>query len=400
MSQSLNPPRDHLVVASLFLLLFLGLADNQTIPALLPMLGASLGTNVAVTGLLVVFYSLAAALAAFLIGSLSDHYGRRRFLQVGVVVFALASWLSAHSDNFTELAVARTLTGLAAGSLSTCSIAFAGDWFPYEVRGKAIGWISSAYFLALVAVPGVAVVATRFGWRRAFWVEALLACLVAGASLALPRDHVTRQSETHRIANTLKAFHSFLVRRDTSAMLMAGFLASGGMVGFITYIGQWLHLRFGLSTPAIGWVLMLGGVTAGGVSPLGGAASDRLGKRAVSIGSSVVLAVSLVLLPLLFWGLLLLAVFVAVSIAAGFRQGPLTALVTEMVPGPNRGSFVALRNICSQLGISATVSIGGLLYQRRGYAAVTLLCALMSAGVAILLTTRIIEPHAAVEPAG
>jgi predicted MFS family arabinose efflux permease len=400
MSQSLNPSVDYLVVGNLFLLLFLGLADNQTIPALLPMLGASLGTNVAVTGLLVVYYSLAAALAAFLIGSLSDHYGRRPFLQVGVVVFALASWLSAHAESFTELAVARALTGFAAGSLSTCSIAFAGDWFPYQVRGKAIGWISSAYFLASVAVPGAAIVATRFGWRRAFWLEAFLACLVAAASLALPRDHVTRQSETHRIANTLEAFGSFLSRRDTSAMLLVAFLVSGGLVGFITYIGQWLHLRFGLSTPAIGLALMLGGLTAVIGAPLGGAASDRWGKRAVSIGSNVVLAVSLFLLPLFLWGLLLLAVFVAASIAAGFRQGPLTALVTEMVPGPQRGSFVALRNICSQLGISATVSVGGLLYQRRGYVAVTSLCALMTAGVAVLLTTHIIEPHAAVEPAG
>ncbi len=391
---------DYLVVANLFLLLFLGLADNQTIPALLPMLGASLGTNVAVTGLLVVFYSLAAAFAAFLIGSLSDHYGRRRFLQVGVVVFALASWLSAHSGNFTQLALARAFTGLAAGSLSTCSIAFAGDWFPYQVRGKAIGWISSAYFLASVAVPGAAVIATRFGWRRAFWVEALFACLVAAASLTLPRDHVTRQSETHQIATTLKAFRSFLARRDTSAMLLVAFLASGGLVGFITYIGQWLHLRFGLSTPAIGGVLMLGGLTAVVGAPLGGTLSDRWGKRAVSIGSNVVLAVSLVLLPLFLWGLLLLAAFVTVSVSAGFRQGPLTALVTEMVPGPQRGSFVALRNICSQLGISATVSISGLLYERKGYAAVTSLCALMTAGVAILLTTHIIEPDAAVEPAG
>lgn len=383
---------DFLVIAILFLLLFLGLADNQTIPALLPMLGPSLDASVAVTGLLVVYYSLAAALAAFLVGSLSDHYGRRRFLQVGAAVFALASWFSAHSQNFTELSLARAFTGLAAGSLSTCSIAFAGDWFPYEVRGKAIGWISSAYFLAPVAVPGAAVIASRFGWRRAFWVEALLACLVAVASLALPRDHVNRRSESHQLTHTLVAFRSFLSRRDTSAMLVVAFLVSGGLVGFITYIGQWLHLRFGLSTPAIGWVFMLGGLTAVAGAPLGGSASDRWGKRAVSIASNVVLALALFLLPLFPWGLALLAVFVAVSMSAAFRQGPLTALVTEMVPGPQRGAFVALRNICSQLGIGATVSLGGLLYLRGGYAAVTTLSAVMTAVVAILLTTHIVEP--------
>ncbi len=384
---------DFLVIAILFLLLFLGLADNQTIPVLLPMLGSSLGTNVAVTGLLVVYYSLAAAFAAFLVGSLSDHYGRRRFLQGGVALFALSAGASAHAHNFAELALARGLTGLAAGTLSTCSIAFAGDWFAYEVRGKAIGWISSAYFLAPVVVPAAAVIATRFGWRPAFLVEALIACLVAAVSLALPRDHVARQSETHQIGNALAAFRAFLERRDTSAMLVVAFLVSGGLVGFITYIGQWLHGRFGLSTPAIGWVFMLGGITAVAGAPLGGAASDRWGKRAVSIASNLVLAVSLFLLPFIPWGLALLAVFVGVTMSAAFRQGPLTALVTEMVPGPQRGSFVALRNICSQLGIGATVSVGGLLYQRGGYVAVTSLCAVMTAGVALLLITHVGEPR-------
>lgn len=80
------------VIAGLFLLLFLGLADNQTIPALLPQLSSSLHTSVASTGLLVVFYSLAAALAAFLTGSLSDYYGRRRFLMAGAWFFMLASF--------------------------------------------------------------------------------------------------------------------------------------------------------------------------------------------------------------------------------------------------------------------------------------------------------------------
>ena len=67
--------------------------------------------------------------------------------------------------------LARALTGLAAGTLSTCSITFAADWFPYQVRGRAIGLISSAYFAApILGVPIAAQIADRFGWRRAFLV--------------------------------------------------------------------------------------------------------------------------------------------------------------------------------------------------------------------------------------
>src|SRR5205823_1973807 len=127
-------------------------------------------------------------------------------------------------------------------------------------------------------------------------------------------------------------------------------------------------------------------------APLGGVLSDRWGKRTVSIISNVFLAVTVALVPFLRWGVWLLLVFAATGLAAAFRQGPLTALMTEMVRQAQRGSFIALRNISSQLGIGAVALAGGVLYQRSGYIAVTTLCASMTALVALLLTTHIVEP--------
>jgi predicted MFS family arabinose efflux permease len=129
-------------------------------------------------------------------------------------------------------------------------------------------------------------------------------------------------------------------------------------------------------------------------APLGGILSDRWGKRAVSIASNVLLALSILLIPFMPWGIWLLGVIAGASLGAAFRQGPLTALMTEMVPGAQRGSFIALRNICSQLGIGAVALAGGVLYQHHGYVAVTTLCAAMTALVAVLLATHIAEPKA------
>jgi len=385
---------DYRVVINLFLLLFLGVADNQVIAALLPTLVSSLDISVGAAGLMVAAYSLAAAGAAFAAGPLSDHYGRRRFLLAGVLVFGVASWLSARSQSFPELMLARALTGLAAGTISTCSIAFAGDWFAYAVRGRAIGLVSSAYFAApIVGVPLAAQIADRFGWQRAFLFFAALAFGIACVSLGLPREPARSQPSSHKISATAQAFRSFLVRRDTVAALGIAFLVSGGLAGFITYIGQWLNNRFDVPTRTIGWVFMLGGLVAVAGAPLGGILSDRWGKRAVSIASNVLLAVSVALVPFLHWGIWLLVVFATTSLSAAFRQGPLTALMTEMVPAARRGTFIALRNISSQLGIGAVALAGGMLYQRHGYVAVTTLCAAMTALVAILLTTHIAEPQ-------
>ncbi len=387
-------PMDLLVIAILFSLLFLGLADNQMIAALLPALVKSFHIDVSTAGLLVVAYSVAAAVASFFSGTLSDHFGRRRFLLAGAVVFSAASWAAGESHTWNQLLLARALTGLAAGTLSTCSVTFAADWFAYNVRGRAIGLISTAYFAApILGVPIAAQVADRFGWQRAFLFFAGLAVVCSLASLRLPPEKLSPQPSSDRLRTVGRAFHSFLSRRDTVAALVISFLVSGGLVGFLTYIGEWLNSRFGLPTRTIGWVFMLGGCVAVFTAPLGGILSDRFGKRAISIVSNVLLAVAVVFVPFLPWGLALLGVFGLASLGAAFRQGPLTALMTEMVPAAQRGSFIALRNIASQTGIGATAYVGGVLFQKSGYGAVTALCAAMTAVVVVLLMTHIVEPR-------
>jgi predicted MFS family arabinose efflux permease len=385
---------DYLVIANLFLLLFLGVADNQMIAALLPSLVRTFHITVQLAGLLVVVYSTAAALASFLSGSISDHYGRRWFLVGGVAMFAAASWFSSATRGFAELMLARALTGLAAGTISTCSIAFAGDWFRYAIRGRAIGLISSAYFAApIIGVPLAGQIADRYGWRRVFVFFAILAVAVTLISATLPRDAGKLQSGLVR--RSVSVFASFFERRDLAAALAAAFLVSGGLVGFITYIGQWLSDHFGIRTGGITLVFMVGGLASLIGAPLGGILADRWTKRGVSIASNMLLAAAVAAIPLLGWGAGLFVAFGLSGLGAAFRQGPLTALMTEMVPRAERGAFIAMRNISSQLGIAAVAFAGGILYQRHGYAAVTTLCALMTFAVAALLITAIPEPPSA-----
>jgi len=383
---------NYLVIANLFLLLFLGVADNQMIAALLPVFVRSLDVSVSLAGLLVVVYSAAAAAAAFGSGALSDHYGRRGFLLVGVAGFAIASWIASRTHNFGGLMAARALTGLAAGTISTCSIAYAGDSFAYEVRGRAIGLISSAYFAApIIGVPLAGKIADRFGWRGVFVFFAGLAAVVTLITLALPKDSMAPSSHGKQRA-PLRRFRSLLLRRDLVAALSIAFLVSGGLVGFITYIGQWLNDHFHVPTGAITMVFMVGGLASLIGAPLGGILADRWGKRNVSIASNALLALAVVMIPFQHWGVWLMIVFGVTGLSAAFRQGPLTALMTELVPRNQRGSFIAARNIASQLGIGTVAFVGGLLYQRSGYPAVTTLCAAMTALVAVLLTTHIVEP--------
>lgn len=364
------------------------------IAALLPILVRAFRVSVAVAGLLVVFYAVAAAVAGFTTGTLSDHYGRRGFLLGGALVFVLASWLASRSQTFSGLIWARVLTGAAAGTISTCSLAYAGDFFEYRVRGKAIGLISIAYFAApIIGIPAGAQIAGRFGWRTTFIFFAALAAVASLASLRLKETAGRGRIVTHKLQRTAQSLRRFFRERQLAAGIVIAFLVSGGLVGFLTYIGQWLNARFGLTEKGIGWVFMLGGLAAVAGAPLGGALADRMGKRKVAILGNALLAVAVAVMPFFPWGAILLAVFALTSLGAALRQGPLTALMTELVPGSERGSFMAARAVFSQVGIAAAAFIGGVLYQHQGYAAVTGLSALMTVGVVVLLAAFISEPE-------
>lgn len=395
---------DGWVIANLFLILFIGVADNQIIAPLLPTMAASLGVSVSATGLLVVVYSLAAAGAALVAGSWSDRSGRNVFLTVALLVFSLSSWATSYTEDLAWLLLWRTLTGMAAGILSACSIAYAGDYFAYEIRGKALGYISMANSAAMVvAVPVAAYVADSLGWQKNFLGLAVAGLVISGLNVvSMPRlrphpleegNPSAREPDNARRAGMPDGIpRRFLSRPDIIACMVIAFCVSGGIVGALTYAGAWMHVQFRVTTRTIGLVFLAGGLLALVGAALGGAASDRYGKKSVGIASSILLALSLVLLPFLPWSGLLVGVFALANFAAAFRQGPVTALMTELVPRRGRGAFIAMRNVASQIGIATTALLGGILFDRFGYAGVGFLCTALTLVVVLLLTTQVQEP--------
>ena len=89
-------------------------------------------------------------------------------------------------------------------------------------------------------------------------------------------------------------------------------------------------------------------------------------------------------------GIFLFALFFFISVSAAFRQGPLEAVLTEIMPSPFRGTFIAMKNSFSQLGIGMATLLSGILFEREGYWAVCFLSAAahLLAATGMLLTLR------------
>ncbi len=392
-----RPSQGTIVIACLFLVLFLGVADSQVISPLLPGIRSQFSRTSAELGLLFTGYSLAAGISVLFWGPLSDVFGCRNGLVAGLLIFGAGSVVSWLSPDFLVLLAGRVVTGMGASMLSLNSISYAAGFFPYRTRGWAMGSIVSSYFAALIlGVPAGSWASDHLGWHAIFGVAAILAiALVVPVSAFLaPIGKVVRArrgDHTGLFSARAKAYGQFLRGRETAGALCASFFASGGAMGFLAFLGVWLHDSFGISGRQIGLVFLASGCAALLASPFAGALSDRIGKRPQFILSSGALAVLLLSLPKLQWGPLLFVAFGAVSMSAAFRQGPMEALVTELVPADSRGSYIALRNAFSQLGIALAASVSGVLFQNFGYAAVCALgcfANLAAAGLMLIVIRR------------
>ena len=388
-----RPKEDWRVLACLFSILFVGVADNQILSPLLPFIRAQFRASAPDMGLLFTGYSFCAGLAVLIWGPLSDAFGRRQGLCLGLMIFGAGSVLSSVSVDFAGLFTGRIVTGMGASMLSLNTLSYAADFFPYQNRGWAMGCIFSSYFAALIlGVPLGSWMGERFGWNIVFAAMAGLSlAALSGVYFLLPAlSRKGGSSPARPLAKCWKQYGGFLAEKTSVGALMSSFFASAGTMGFLAFLGVWLKDSFGISGSRVGFVFLVSGIAALLASPFAGFIADRIGKRLQFILSSLFLALFLFILPGMHWGWALFAVFGAISVSTAFRQGPMEAVLTEIAPSDLRGTFVALKNSFSQLGIGLAGLLSGILIEWRGYTAVCVLGAisnLMAAG-SILLTLK------------
>jgi predicted MFS family arabinose efflux permease len=364
------------VALILFGVLFLGVSDTQLVPPLLSTIAGQFQVTPGQAGIIVTSYSLAAAVFALFAGPLSDRIGRKQVLAGGLALFTAASFATYQVTTLGELTVVRTLTGFAAGTLSTCALSFAGDHYSYAQRGRAMGVLSMAYFLAFVIVaPAGALMAPRWGWQSVFGTLSVLgAAMLVVAVWKLPQTAASKGN-----APLLVSFGSHFRKPERVAGIVAAFLTSGGLVGYLTYVGAWLANERQIAIDRIALIFMLSGVAAVAASPLSGWLSDHAGKRNVIIGANLILAPVFLIVARMDWGWPLWTGIAVLGVAASARQAPLHALTSEIVGAEIRGEYTAVRNAASQIGIAAAAAVSALVFDSSGFAGVSIVAAVLTA---------------------
>lgn len=166
-----TPRRPRLLVAAVFAGLFLAMLDQTIVGTALPTIAARLhGTSG--YAWVVTAYLVAATVSLPVYARLSDRYGRRRLLLVGMALFAAGSSLCALAGSLSWLVAARTIQGLGAGALEGLTFILIADLYRGRRNAALQGALAGLMGVAFLLGPLIGGVLTdHAGWRSVFLVN-------------------------------------------------------------------------------------------------------------------------------------------------------------------------------------------------------------------------------------
>jgi EmrB/QacA subfamily drug resistance transporter len=183
------------ILAAIMLALFLGALDQTIVGPVLPKIASELN-GIDLYTWVVTSYLVTSTAAIPIYGKLSDVFGRKPMLIIGIVLFLFGSALSGLSQNMEQLIAFRGLQGLGAGALFPISLAVIGDLFTPAERGKYQGLFGGVFGIAFLVGPFLGGILTdNISWHWIFYVNlpvGVVSLLLIWRLLPMVRPHGVR----------------------------------------------------------------------------------------------------------------------------------------------------------------------------------------------------------------
>ena len=159
------------ILVAILLALFLSALDQTIVGTALPTIVTDLAGNDYYTWV-VTAYLLTSTITGPIYGKLSDLYGRKPMLLIGISLFLLGSLLSGLSQEMWQLILFRGVQGLGAGAIFPVSLAVIGDLFTPAERGKYQGLFGAVFGVAALIGPWLGGFITDvLSWHWVFFIN-------------------------------------------------------------------------------------------------------------------------------------------------------------------------------------------------------------------------------------
>lgn len=116
-------------------------------------------------------YLLTSTIATILVGKLSDMFGRKPFILIGILFFMLGAFLTGTSTDVYQFIIYRGIQGIGAGIIQSTAFTAVGDLFPPRERGKWMGLMTAVFGFSSVLGPTLGgYLVDHIDWHWLFWI--------------------------------------------------------------------------------------------------------------------------------------------------------------------------------------------------------------------------------------
>lgn len=300
---------------------------------LLPYYALHLDATPEQIGMIIASFSVAQLLVAPLWGRVSDRYGRRPALIIGLTAAAVAYVVFAFADSLWLLLVSRLVQG-AGGGTTGVGQAYVADTVRPADRARALGWLSAASSLGVMLGPVIGSFAARWGQMAPGLVAAAL-CI---ANAVYAWRHLPESRELHPGSQPTRrpVWHAVweVVRHPERPVSRLMAIYGVGMLAFSSttaILSLYLEKQFGVTEQNIGYYfLYLGALSLVMRSLLLGRIIERIGEIGAMRVGAIALMTGLFLFPTTrsLWVLAVIIPFIPIGTALLFPAT--TALMSRV----------------------------------------------------------------------
>jgi len=380
-SDRLSPVSNSRRTIAVVLAGFCAFVDLYAPQPLLPQLARAFHKSPGHVSLLMTISTLAVALAAPFIGSISDRWGRRRIIVPAALLLALPTLLAASATSFGHLVFWRFWQGLLTPAVFAVTVTYVNEEWQQGAGAAMSAYVSGTVLGGFAGRSVSALVAAHFAWQWAFIALGILNVLGGLAIWAwLPKE---RRAPRRTDEGMISAMGQHLRNPQLLATYAAGFCILFALLGTFTYVNFYLAAPpFRLNTVALGLVFVVY-LIAAGLTPLGGRWIDRLGHR-VSFSAAILLSIAGVLITLNH-NLLAVVAGLAIFCTGLFIAQSAASSYIGIAATSAQAAAVGLYATSYYLGGSFGSAIPGLTWSRGGWpACVALTVAVSLATIALV----------------
>jgi predicted MFS family arabinose efflux permease len=351
------------VVALLAFLQFTVILDFMTLSPLGAVLMPALGITPSQFGLVVSVYAFSAGISGFLAAGFADHFDRKKFLLFFYCGFVLGTLLCGMATSYRVLLAARMVTGVFGGVIGSIVFAITTDLFPFEMRGRVMGFVQTAFAASQVlGIPAGLFFSNLWGWHAPFiMIVAVSSAVGVVIVLRLRPIAAHLQLKGSRIGPMHHLRATVTKARYLQAFATTALLSTGGFM-LMPFGSAYTVHNLGIGIEKLPLLYLVTGGFTIFTGPLVGRAADRFGKfRTFVFGTAVTILMVLIYTHLGRTPLpLLIAINAVLFVGIFSRMVPSQALLSAIPSPDTRGSFMSVSSSVQQISGGFASAIAGL----------------------------------------